>query len=366
MRILLAGGGSGGHLFPILAVASAIKKTASGPVELLLVGPNGFSKEVVEKSGISHKRIITGKFRRYWSWQNILDIFRFPIGFLQALWYVYIFMPDVIFGKGSSGSIPTVLVGWLYRIPVLIHDSDAVPGMANRFLSRFAKRVAVSYPAALGYFPEKKRALIGNPVREEILKGSVQKARQFFKLNSSKPVLLIIGGSQGSKRINELVLKTLPQLLEKCQVIHQTGQKNYEEVRKKAEAIPANLRSDYHPQPFLGKEIRDAYAAADLIVCRAGANSLAEIAAWAKPSLLIPLPESANNHQRANAFEFMKAGASVVIEEANLKPHIFQNQVIELLTNPDQLSKMSQKAKQMAKEDAALKIAEELLKLGVS
>ena len=363
MRILLTGGGTGGHLFPILAVVSAIKKLAAEPVEFLLIGPDDFTQEVITKAGLPFKRILAGKFRRYWSWQNILDLFKIPLGICQALWHVYLFMPDVIFGKGGYASVPAVLVGWLYRIPILIHESDAVPGMANRFLSHLAKRVAVSFKPALKYFPEKKRALVGNPVRQEILKGDIARARETFKLSPDKPVIFITGGSQGSQRMNQAVLEILPELLKKTQIIHQTGEKNYEEVKKKAETVLTNLKSDYHPFPFLKEEMKDAYAVADLIISRAGANSLAEIAAVNKPSILIPLPGAANDHQRENAFEFMRGGAGVVIGEANLKPHLFQEKIISLLDKPDILRKMGQKARRLARLEAASKITQELLDL---
>jgi len=254
MRILLTGGGTGGHLFPIIAVVRELKKRTQGAIsdlELLFIGPNDFSKNLLEKEGIMVKTILAGKLRRYFSPKIILDFLKMPIGFFQALWYIFIFMPDVTFGKGGYGSLPAVLVSWLFRIPVLLHESDTLPGLANRFLSRFAKRIAISFSKTKEFFPSQKTALIGNPIRIELTQGSKEEAKRIFGLENNKPIILIIGGSQGAQAINEIILSVLPQLLEKYELIWQTGKINYNSVEEEIKQIIGPKPSSCHLFPFL-------------------------------------------------------------------------------------------------------------------
>jgi UDP-N-acetylglucosamine--N-acetylmuramyl-(pentapeptide) pyrophosphoryl-undecaprenol N-acetylglucosamine transferase len=365
MRILFTGGGSGGHLFPIIAVARQLKKTFPES-ELLYLGPDDFGTELLIKEGIKVKIILAGKLRRYFSFKTILDIFKIPIGFLQALWHVYIWMPDVVFSKGGYGSVPVVLVSWLYHIPILIHESDAVPGLANRFGGKLAKRIAVSFVTAEKYFPQKKTALVGNPIRIEITQGSREEAKQIFQIASEKSVILVMGGSQGAQPINEIILTILPQLLEKYEIIHLCGTKNYPDIKNKFSSIiqTTELSKGYHLYPFLEEDqLKYAYAVSDLIISRAGAGSIFEIAACAKPSILIPLPGAAADHQKENAFEYAKTGATVVIEQVNLTPHLFLSEISRLLNNPDLLQKMSDCARSFAKLEAGQKIAQALVEL---
>ena len=176
MRILLTGGGTGGHITPLIAVAQELKKFSREKnlpnPELLFLGPDSFSEELLAKENIKMKTILAGKLRRYFSLLNFLDIFKFPVGLIQALWHVFVFMPDIVFAKGGFGSFPVVMASRLFRIPVLLHESDIIPGLANRFLSRFAKKIAVSFSSALNYFPSAKTALIGSPIRNDIIGGS--------------------------------------------------------------------------------------------------------------------------------------------------------------------------------------------------
>jgi len=368
MRILFAGGGTAGHLMPILAVISELKKIAKEkkiPLEFLLITTNdGFSSHLAEEAGIPYKTISFGKIRRYWSWRNIVDIFKMPLGFIQAFWYIYIFMPDVIFGKGGSASVPAVLVGWVYRIPVIIHESDAVPGLANRFLSHFARKIALGFSSAGKIFPQKKIILTGNPIRKEILKGDKEQAKLVFSLKENFPVVLIIGGSQGSQIINETILKALPSLLENCQIIHQCGIKNYKEIKKRIEKLNIHWLNRYHLYPFLKKNLKDAYAIADLIISRAGATAVAEIMALGKPSILVPLTGSANNHQVQNAYYYSKLGAAIRMSEKNFQPNLLNRKVKEILSHPRLRREMTIRARKLAIPDAGQRIAEEILKLG--
>ncbi len=380
MRILFTGGGTGGHIFPIIAVARQLKKIytqSSEPIgpgketllEMFFLGTGPITNDF-RKEGIKAKAILAGKLRRYFSIQNIIDLFKMPIGFIEAFWYLYFWMPDVIFNKGGFGSVPVVLVGWLYRIPVLSHESDTVPGLANRLGAKFSKRIAISFASAAKYFPEKKTALVGNPVRLGIAQiclstdsNKKEEARKTLGLTSQKPVIFVLGGSQGAIKINEIILNTLSQLLEKYEIIHQCGPNNFEQLKQTLGQSTSS--NEYHLFPFLDeKQIALSYLAADLIISRAGAGSIFETAICGKPSILIPLPHAAGNHQRKNAFAYAQAGATIVIEQANLTPNIFLNEIQKIFNQPDLKQKMTANARSFSQAEAGQKIAQALVEMG--
>ncbi|OGZ34911.1 MAG: undecaprenyldiphospho-muramoylpentapeptide beta-N-acetylglucosaminyltransferase [Candidatus Portnoybacteria bacterium RIFCSPLOWO2_01_FULL_43_11] len=376
MRILFTGGGSGGHLSPITAVARQLKEIASEKnidLRLFYLGPSDFVNEFLEKEDIKVKTILAGKLRRYFSFKTILDILKIPIGLIQAILFVYAWMPDVIFSKGGYGSVPAVFAGWLFRIPILIHESDAIPGLANRLGGRLVKKIALSFSSSKKYFPLEKTALIGNPIRLDLSYKNKEEGRKVFEISSDKPsafssekvmdkpIILIMGSSQGAEAINEMVLKTLSQLLEKYEIIHICGQKNYEKHKEK---IGPTLPKEYHLYPFLREDqLRYGYTLADLIISRAGASSIFEIAAAQKPSILIPLPTAASDHQRENAFEYAKSGGAVILEQTNLTPHLFLTEISRILDNQELAQKMGEGAKSFSTPEAGQKIAEELLNL---
>jgi len=365
MRIIFTGGGTGGHLFPIIAVARELKKinqTPDGqPLEMLFVGPKTVGEEAFSKEGIASKNILAGKLRRYFSGHNLLDVFRVIIGFFESLWILFSYMPNVVFSKGGFGSVPVVLVAWIYRIPVLVHESDSVPGLSVKLTSHFSKRIAISFPRAASFFPAKKTALLGNPVRSDIFSGSKEQAKSLFQLAGQKPLLLILGGSQGAKTINDIVFLAMKGLLEKCEIIHQCGQENFSELKT---LLGTNIPPEYHLYSFLDEEqMKHALAAADLVISRAGAGSIFEIAGSGKPSILIPLPDSAGDHQKTNAFDYALTGATLVLVQENLTPNFLKDRVFALLENPDLLAKMSAAAKTFAKPDADRIIAQEVLSI---
>jgi UDP-N-acetylglucosamine--N-acetylmuramyl-(pentapeptide) pyrophosphoryl-undecaprenol N-acetylglucosamine transferase len=362
MRIVLTGGGTGGHLIPLATVAAKIKEKIP-ECEFLFIGPNGkMEKEIMGKAGIRTRAIMAGKARRYFSLLNFVDIFKIPIGIVQALFHLLFFMPDAIFGKGGYASLPVVLAGWAYRIPILIHESDANPGMANSMLAKFSKRVAVSYPEAEKYFPADQVVLTGNPVREDINKGDAQKARELFSLTDAKKTIFIMGGSQGAKNINDKILNILPELLHKYQIIHQTGEKNIDEVRHIAGELGIKPEHEgYYPIAFYGDELKDILAIADLVISRAGATNIAEIAATGKPAILIPIAKSANNHQRMNAYAIAKIGGCVVLEEGNLGEHMLMEKINEIISNEELRNKLSANIRAFYHPDATERIAEGIL-----
>lgn len=365
MRIVLTGGGTGGHLVPLITVARKIKEK-NPDCDFLFIGPKGkLENEIMENAGVRIKKVMVGKFRRYFSFLNVVDFFKVPIGIIQALFHLLVYMPDAVFSKGGYASFPVVLASWFYRIPVLIHESDANPGMANSMLAKFSKRVAVSYPQAKIYFPESQVVLTGNPVREDINKGDAQKARDMFSLTDIKKVIFVMGGSQGARFINNKLINILPRLLHKYQVIHQTGENNFEEVKHLA-AAEAGIKvghggEGYCPVPFIGEEMKDIFAAADLVISRAGANSISEIAANGKPAILIPLENAANNHQRMNAYALAKNGGCIVLEENNLGEHMLIEKIEEIMNNEELRMKLSKNIQAFYHADATERIADGIL-----
>ncbi len=374
LRVALTGGGTGGHIYPLTAVAEELERISIDNklvMEIRYFGTPGDYKSDLEDAGIKISGIISGKVRRYFSFLNFLDIPKIIIGFVQALAKLYFFMPDVLFSKGGTGAFPVVLAAWFYRIPVIIHESDAQPGLNNLFSAHFAKRIAVSFEKALDYFNPKKSACVGLPIRKSLVenKPAMESAKNELGFSSDKPLVVFLGGSQGSKKINDLILLSLKNLLAETQVLHQTGNANFPEVENTVKTTfpdalsDINGKSRYRLFPYLDlKGLRLALSGADIVVARSGSN-IFEIAAFAKPAILIPLAESANDHQRLNAYEFSKAGAAIVIEETNLLPGIFQNQIIEALKNKELLQKMSQASGAFFKPDAAEVLAREIIRL---
>jgi UDP-N-acetylglucosamine--N-acetylmuramyl-(pentapeptide) pyrophosphoryl-undecaprenol N-acetylglucosamine transferase len=369
MKILFTGGGTGGHIFPIIAITREIRRIYNKkPPRFFYVGPrDDFAPVLLSQEGIKVKTIWAGKIRRYLRlksfFQNLVDVFiKLPVGIFQSFNYIFFLAPDLIFSKGGFGSIPSVIAAWILRIPILLHESDVVPGLANRFLSRFASVIFVSFPRT-EYFSPSKMALVGNPIRRELLEGSKEEAREFLKLSSEKTVILILGGSQGAQRINDKVLEALPGLLTEFEVIHQAGVKNLRQVKIEAKVvIPKNLEKSYHVFSFFKEAgLKKVYQIADLIVSRAGSGTIFEIAANGKPSILIPLPESAQAHQIKNAYTYAERGAAIVLEEDNFTPHFFLEKLRYLFSHHEELEKMAIAAKNFAKPEAAKKIAQYIL-----
>lgn len=365
MKILFTGGGTGGHIFPIIAVCREIRRIyPEKKLKFVYLGPKDeFGSDLLSQEGIKVKTILAGKIRRYFGigsfFLNLIDIlFKIPLGILQAFLIIFFSAPDLIFSKGGYGSIPAVISGWFLGVPIFLHESDIVPGLSNRFLSRFALEVFISF-LRTEYFSPKKMILVGNPIRREILEGSKEKAKEIFKLTGERPTILILGGSQGAQRINDVILVILPEILKEFELIHQAGTKNFKTVKKEVEVIlPEDFRKYYHLFPFLKEEeLKHAYAVCDLIIGRAGSGTIFEIAALGKPSILIPIPEAAQNHQLKNTYSFAQNEASVIIEEINFTPHFFLEKIRYLFSHPSQVEKMEKAAREFSKPRAAKIIA---------
>jgi UDP-N-acetylglucosamine--N-acetylmuramyl-(pentapeptide) pyrophosphoryl-undecaprenol N-acetylglucosamine transferase len=369
MKILFTGGGSGGHITPIIAIVREFRKIhVGGEMEFFFIGPkDDFTNILLSQEGIRIKSVLCGKIRRYDKlknfFKNFLDVcFKIPIGIIQSFFIMFFMSPDLVFSKGGYGSIPAVIAARILFIPVFLHEADVVPGKSNMFLSKSAKEIFVSFPNT-SFFPLNKITLTGNPIRTELLNGNKEKAKETFKIRSEKPVILVLGGSQGAQRINDRILESLPSLLEDFEIIHQCGYGNFSQVKAEAFAtISREAYPFYHPFPFLKEpELKEAYAVSNLVIGRSGSGTIFEIAAVGKPSILIPLPESAQDHQVMNAYSYAEKGASKVIEESNFTANFFLAKLKSLFEDPKELESMSQAALDFARPNAAKIIANYLI-----
>jgi UDP-N-acetylglucosamine--N-acetylmuramyl-(pentapeptide) pyrophosphoryl-undecaprenol N-acetylglucosamine transferase len=372
-RVVFAGGGSGGHIYPLIAVAEAMKKIwreadAATPLQLYYMGPRDEYANMIESHGMSVRAILSGKLRRYFSIQNIFDVPKFFIGLLQAFWKLYWLMPDTIFSKGGPGALPVVIAGWWYHVPVVIHESDSKPGLSNTHSARFAKKICVSFEEAATYFDPRKIVVTGTPVRAELLENRTTQgeAKETLGFRSSHPLLFIVGGSQGSRAINLFIVENLKPIMEMTQVLHQTGTANFAEVEKlsRASLISAGYANRYRALSYLDDQtMRLALTAADVVLSRAG-SSIFELASFGKPMILIPHPATASNdHQSANARAFAADGGAIVIEETNLFGGIFLTELKRILNDAGVREQMGRVALSHFVPNAAEKIAEEVLKV---
>ena len=376
LRVLLTGGRTGGHIYPLVAVGAELQ-TQCGQrgiaLDLRYLGAYGPFKGLLEANNIKVGKVAESKLRRYMSIHNFIDGPKFVYSFMQAMVKIFFFMPDVVFSKGGPGALAVVMAAKFYFIPVIVHESDAVPGLTNLLSSKFAKLVLTSFPGVENYFPGRKVMLIGNPIRRSLLAGisteSKQKNKGAFGFDPQFPLILVIGGSQGATSINDFVLDNLSAILQVTQVLHQTGTKNYEQTLKEVsfivEKMPEEISKRYKAFDYFGDEINLAYIASDLIVSRSSAGAIFEIAAFGKPSILIPLPPNiaANDHQTKNAYDYAAGGAAEVMEQTNLLPNLFINHVKKIVEDQTLSAKMSNAALAFAKPEAASKIAQIILEL---
>jgi UDP-N-acetylglucosamine--N-acetylmuramyl-(pentapeptide) pyrophosphoryl-undecaprenol N-acetylglucosamine transferase len=336
MRIVFTGGGTGGHFYPIIAIAKALRTKGATETELYYFSTEPYNQNLLDEMGLVFRRIPAGKWRRYFSFKNFSDIFVTLWGILVALVRLFWVYPDVVFGKGGYPSFPVLVAARMLFIPVIIHESDAHPGRVNQWAGKFAERIAVSYQEASDYFPKERVAWTGQPVRENLEKKERAQAFQNLGLRETVPVIGVLGGSLGAVAINEGVLDALPKLLETYQVIHQTGEKNYADVTSRVSVLleKSNHKERYHPIAYLDDEALTSFAGAcDLIITRAG-STLFEIAHWHIPAIVIPIPEDVSHDQTRNAIAFARTGAGIVLEQANFTPNVLYSEITRVLNNP--------------------------------
>ncbi len=373
MKILFTGGGSGGHFYPIIAIVEAlherVKERKIISPQLYYMAPSQYNARALFDNEIEFVSVSAGKIRRYFSLLNITDAFKTAFGCLSALSSLFRIYPDVVFGKGGYASFPTLFAAKILRIPVIIHESDSKPGRVNVWAAKFARKIAISYPDAAIYFPKKDGlvAMTGCPIRAEVAQPLSNGAHEFLKLEKNTPVVLILGGSQGSQNINDVIIEGLPELLNKYQIIHQTGRDNLEEIKSTLGVIlkDHSYSYRYHPFDYLNElALRMSAGVADIIVSRAG-STIFEIAAWGVPSIIVPLPTSVSHDQTENAFAYAKTGAASVVEENNLSAHIIIEEINRIYNSPAIKETMQKQAKAFARLDSASIIADAVLDMAL-
>jgi UDP-N-acetylglucosamine--N-acetylmuramyl-(pentapeptide) pyrophosphoryl-undecaprenol N-acetylglucosamine transferase len=356
-RILLVGGGTGGHFYPLMSLAEELRAQPASP-DLYYMGPDPYDRTALEQLGIRFVSCPAGKQRRYASILNIFDLFKVAGGILIALYKLFMIYPDVVVSKGGYTSVPVVLAAWLLRIPIVVHESDTVPGKANRLGARFARLIAVSYPDTVSLFAPKTALYTGIPLRRAVVSDTVTPLP--FPIEANAPTILILGGSQGAERVNALILESLPGLLTIFDVIHQTGTTHFERVRTEAERLvpDSGLRARYHVVPFLSAaDLNSAFHHAHLVISRAGSTSIHEIAVHGKPAIIIPIPEDVSHDQRTNAYTYARSGAAVVLEEKNLHPGLLQAEIERIMRDHAVYGQMAEAAHAFAPKTGAETLA---------
>ncbi|MGL5435912.1 MAG: undecaprenyldiphospho-muramoylpentapeptide beta-N-acetylglucosaminyltransferase [Lachnospiraceae bacterium] len=323
-KIVLTGGGTAGHVTPNLALLPSLLERG---YEVHYIGSyQGIEKKLIENAGIPYDGISSGKLRRYFDIKNFSDPFRVIKGYTEALRLIKKYCPDVVFSKGGFVAVPVVMAAKRRKIPVIIHESDMTPGLANKLCFSHAAKVCCNFPETLAYLPEDKAVLTGSPIRKELLEGNRLTGLQYTGLSANRPIILVIGGSLGSVAVNNAVRSLLPRLLETYQVIHICGKSNLDES--------LIGKSGYVQYEYVDAPLRHLFAAADLVISRAGANSICEILAMRKPNILIPLSAAASRgDQILNARSFEKQGFSTVLEEESLNDETLMAAIQNTSTN---------------------------------
>jgi UDP-N-acetylglucosamine--N-acetylmuramyl-(pentapeptide) pyrophosphoryl-undecaprenol N-acetylglucosamine transferase len=368
LRLVIAGGGTGGHVLPALAVLEAFA-TSGHAVDALWIGSrNGVECDAAARADIRFHPIQTGKLRRYIDTRTPADLARIPIGCAQAWRILNRFRPDVVFSTGGFVSVPTVLAA-MRRFPVLTHEQTAILGLATRINLRVADIVAVSYAstAALAQRHHRHVVVTGNPVRSSLQTGDRKRGLAWLGFDTALPVLYVTGGARGASPLNQRIEQLLPELLETCQVVHQAGpaaaNHDADRLRARATSWPEPIRRRYKVTEFIGDELPDVYAACDLVLGRAGAGTVAELAFLGKPSILIPLPGAGADEQSRNADLLVSAGGAISLAQADATGERLREVMMSLLSSPERLRNMAENAKSVGFPDAAERLAMTLLDL---
>ncbi|MBQ9765537.1 MAG: undecaprenyldiphospho-muramoylpentapeptide beta-N-acetylglucosaminyltransferase [Lachnospiraceae bacterium] len=353
-KILLTGGGTAGHVTPNLALLPLLKKQG---FDVSYVGSyDGIEKKLAEEAGLTYHGISSGKLRRYFDLKNFTDPFRVIKGYGEAKRLIKSLKPDVVFSKGGFVTVPVVIAAHKYKVPVVIHESDMTPGLANRICNPYATKVCCNFPETFGHLPKDKGVLTGQPIRNELFSGSKEACLKFTGLSGAKPILLITGGSLGSVAINRAIRNILSTLLENFDIIHLCGKNNVDNS--------LNDVKGYVQYEYIKDELKDMFAAADVIISRAGANTICELLALRKPNLLIPLPASqSRGDQILNAASFEKQGFSKVLNEETLTDELLSKTITELYTSRSSYISAMEKSSQ---NDAVTTIVELLSSLSAN
>jgi UDP-N-acetylglucosamine--N-acetylmuramyl-(pentapeptide) pyrophosphoryl-undecaprenol N-acetylglucosamine transferase len=330
-KLVLTGGGSAGHVTPHLALIPKLEKMGW---DLHYIGSvDGIEKSLIEEgTNVPYHGISSGKLRRYFDFKNIKDPFKVAAGVAQAYFKLGRIKPDAIFSKGGFVSVPVVIAAWLRKIPVYIHESDITPGLANKISSKFAKKIFVTFEEAKKHFVAGQAVVTGSPIRDELLQGSKEKGLSYLGFRSHLPVLIIMGGSLGARKINEAVREALPELHRSYQIVHICGKGNIDNSLSETEG--------YRQFEYIQKELPDVVASADFVISRAGSNSIFEWLTLKIPMLLIPLTRAASRgDQILNAQSFEKQGFCHVLYEEDLTKDTLLNALKELKADKDIVKK---------------------------
>ena len=366
MKIVITGAG-GGHFYPLIAVAERIRKEAFVQKiiqpELYFFSDKPYDEEALYRVDCKFVETPAGKFRLYLSLENFTDIFKTIYGCVTTLFKLYSLYPDALFAKGGYASFPTLLAARILSIPVVVHESDTIPGRTTKWAGKFAVRVALSYPEAASYYPTDKIALTGQPIRDVLIPPS-----NFTKHYEKKdrPVILVFGGSQGSETINTTILEALPTLLKTYDVVHQTGKQNITQVQEVVHHLLAGheFKDRYFADGFI--DVSLFYSKVDLAVTRAG-SSMFEMVLWQIPMIVVPIPESISRDQRSNAYAMASHGVATVLEENNFSANLLISVIDRILGIPENYNAMIKNAPLFNdSREAATTIAREIIRIGLS
>ncbi len=352
IKVILSGGGTGGPVGPLLAIAEEIKKIKPETNFLFIGTKRGVPEKAMIKPFpyIKYQSISSGKLRRYFSLHNLTDLFLILKGFVQSFFVILRFKPKAVLSAGSFVSVPLAWAAWMLRIPVFIHQQDIRPGLANKLMAKISKKITISFKKSFKNFPSNKTVLTGNPVSPKILTGDREKAIKRFKLKSGCPCLLVMGGGTGALEINQAIEKIIPDLVKFCQIVHLTG------LQKKSREY---IHSQYHQVEFLSQEnLADIYMRADLVISRAGLGSLTELSILKKPAIIIPIPGS---HQELNANYFAEQKAIVLLEGEKINSQKLLNKIKELILDDKQRALLSLNISKLTSIDASKVIAKIIL-----
>lgn len=370
MRVLISGGGTGGHIYPALAVATQLRDLHNAEI-LYLGSDDGLENELVPAAGFAMSTVKAGKLPRYLSWQTVKAVSRVPVGMGQALGIVRHFRPQVAFTSGGYVAVPAGLAARFNGAPLLIHQQDVPSNLANRLLTPLATRISVAFAESVRYFPAGKTIHLGNPIRQPILdirQISVQQARTSLGFAPDLPLLLVTGGSQGARRLNQVIVQALPELLPFCQVLQISGKKLHAETQQQASEILPGIDESIHTRyrlvPYMSDEMPAAMQAAELVICRAGASTLSELATLAKPSILVPLPAGiGGSPQEVNATTFATKQAAEVVQNADLEPAMLIDRLKNIITSPARLQTMIDAVSGFARVEATQEIVATILSM---
>ncbi len=363
MKILFAGGGSGGSVLPLLALEEELESRGviSKKEDCLWIGTRrGPEETIVKIYKIPFQKIFSGKIRRYWSLKNVTDPFFIFLGFLESLWHVFRFQPDIVLSVGGFVSVPVIWAAWIFRKKILIHQQDRRMGLANWMVVWCADRITVTLEESLKDFPTEKTIFTGNAVRSSIFDGSRERARKYFHIETEFPVLLITGGGTGARHVNEIITEAAGEIVEFAEIIHLTGKGKKVFFQKAHLQKYPLLIKRYRQYEFLNQEMKDALAIAEIIISRAGMSTLSELSLLQKSAIIVPLP---GTHQEENARAFANKNAIVLCEEKNFSPKKIIQEVKELLENSARRDKLRENIIKMMPHNGTQKIVELIVQL---